>query len=145
MFHDDKKNNALEDLGFLHSHFTKRKKLVRDIFTGFVSKIFALYLSSVLHHVQASAFLRYNLFDLQGIQIYKKLSWLNELPSEEAEYVLGECSGSPEWAHLVMSSRPFPLLNQLFVQAEQIWLSLEPENVDGWTPVKLRLERLLER
>lgn len=96
-------------------------------------------------NVRSSAFLRYNLSDLQGIQIYKKLAWLNELPSEEAEYVLGECSGSPEWAHLVTSARPFPVLDQLFVQAEQLWLSLAPENVDGWTSVKQRLKRLLER
>ena len=95
--------------------------------------------------MRAFAFLRYNLVDLQGIQIHKKLAWLNELPSEEAEYVLGECSGSPEWAQLVTLARPFPMLDQLFVQAEQLWHSLAPESIDAWASVKQQLERLLER
>ncbi len=66
---------------------------------------------------------------MQGIQIYKKLAWLNELPADEAEYVFRDCCGSMEWARLMAESRPFSMLDSLFRRADEIWLSLA---VDDW-------------
>lgn len=67
--------------------------------------------------------------DLQGIQIYKKLAWLNELPADEAEYVFRDCCGSRTWARMMAASRPFAMLDNLFRRADNIWLSLP---VDDW-------------
>ncbi len=61
---------------------------------------------------------------LQGIQIYKKLAWLNELPADEAEYVFRDCCGSQTWARLMSESRPFAMLDNLFMRANEIWSSL---------------------
>lgn len=62
--------------------------------------------------------------DLQGIQIYKKLAWLNELPVDEAEYVFRDCCGSGEWVRLMAASRPFAMLDNLFNRADEIWSGL---------------------
>ena len=62
--------------------------------------------------------------DLQGIQIYKKLAWLNELPADEAEFVFRDCCGSVEWARQMAESRPFAMLENLFRRADEIWFSL---------------------
>lgn len=88
---------------------------------------------------------------LQGIKIYKKLSWLNELPADEAEYVFGECCGSPQWARQMAVSRPFSILEQLFTHAEEIWNDLPPEQKvehfasSGWPTIEANLAKLLER
>ncbi len=64
--------------------------------------------------------------ELHGLKIYKKLNWLNELPLDEAEYVFRECCGSSEWAARMARSRPFPMLDHLFVRADEIWAKLSP-------------------
>ena len=61
---------------------------------------------------------------MQGIQIYKKLAWLNELPADEAEYVFRDCCGSVEWARQMAESRPFAMLENLFRRADEVWSSL---------------------
>ena len=65
-------------------------------------------------------------FELHGLKIYKKLNWLNELPLDEAEYVFRECCGTSEWATRMARSRPFPMLDHLFVRADEIWAALSP-------------------
>jgi len=79
---------------------------------------------------------------LQGRKIYKKLAWLNELPFDEAEYVFRECGGSPEWAHRMASSRPFPMLDQLFASAGELMAGSSAETRER---VERRLAKLLER
>lgn len=74
-----------------------------------------------------------------GKRIYNKLSWLNELPREEAVYVFTECSGSQAWAEAMADARPFPMLEQLFTQAEELFGSRGFENVEK------RLVSVLER
>ena len=61
---------------------------------------------------------------MQGIQIYKKLAWLNELPADEAEYVFRDCCGSVEWSRQMAESRPFAMLENLFRRADEVWHSL---------------------
>jgi hypothetical protein len=95
---------------------------------------------------------------LERLHIYKKLAWLNELPADEAEYVFRACCGSPAWARLMAGSRPFPMLEQMFARAKELWLSLPlPEkriafgggslmsDTDKWHVIESRLARLLER
>jgi OHCU decarboxylase len=57
-------------------------------------------------------------------QPYKKLAWLNELPSAKAEAAFFDCCGSREWARAMTASRPFPMLENIFERAEKIWFSL---------------------
>lgn len=61
---------------------------------------------------------------MQGIKIYKKLAWLNDLPAADAEAVFLECCGSTAWARRMAEGRPFPMLEDLFKTAEDIWFSL---------------------
>lgn len=95
---------------------------------------------------------------LQQIQVYKKLAWLNALPTDEAERVFRECCGSAAWARSMAGSRPFPMLEPLFTRAEAIWLSLPlAEKIDAfplgtaitdldrWRVIESRLTKLLER
>jgi len=85
---------------------------------------------------------------LKNAKIYKKLYWLNELPTEEAEYVLLECCDSHEWARLVAADRPFAMIEPLFDRAEQIFLSTVEERAAfpmSWPEVEQGLARLLER
>jgi len=74
-----------------------------------------------------------------GKRIYNKLAWLNELPREEAVYVFTECSGSAQWAEAMADARPFPMLEQLFSQAEEFFGS------QGFSIVEKRLVSVLER
>ncbi|MFN0139188.1 MAG: 2-oxo-4-hydroxy-4-carboxy-5-ureidoimidazoline decarboxylase [Pyrinomonadaceae bacterium] len=55
---------------------------------------------------------------------YKKLAWLNELSAAKAEAAFLDCCGSREWAMAMTRSRPYPMLENLFVTAEKIWFSL---------------------
>lgn len=57
-------------------------------------------------------------------QPYKKLAWLNELPQEKAVAAFLDCCGSREWAAAMTSTRPYPMLENLFTTAERIWFSL---------------------
>lgn len=71
--------------------------------------------------------------------IYKKLAWLNELPEDEAVYVFKECSGSDVWALSMASARPFPMLEQLYSYARELW------PLDDFERVETGLNKLLER
>ena len=57
-------------------------------------------------------------------QPYKKLAWLNELPTAKAEAAFLDCCGSREWAKAMTTARPFRMLEDLFKTAENIWFSL---------------------
>jgi OHCU decarboxylase len=63
---------------------------------------------------------------LQKIEVYKNLAWLNELSSARAKTLFLDCCGSTEWARRMTAARPFPMLEQLFRSAEEIWFSLTP-------------------
>ena len=58
--------------------------------------------------------------------IYKNLDALNELPHAQAEAAFLDCCGSHEWARRMAEARPFPMLENLFNAAEDIWFSLSP-------------------
>ncbi len=55
---------------------------------------------------------------------YKKLAWLNELSTAKAEAAFLDCCGSREWAKAMTTARPFPMLDNLFTTAENVWFSL---------------------
>ncbi|MBK8303008.1 MAG: 2-oxo-4-hydroxy-4-carboxy-5-ureidoimidazoline decarboxylase [Chloracidobacterium sp.] len=59
-----------------------------------------------------------------SFEIYKNLAWLNELPRAEAESTFRDCCGSAAWASRMAASRPFPMLENLYAAAEDIWFSL---------------------
>jgi OHCU decarboxylase len=61
---------------------------------------------------------------LQNYLIYKNLAWLNDLPAAKAEAEFRDCCGSREWARQMTNARPFPMVEQLFEAAENIWESL---------------------
>lgn len=61
---------------------------------------------------------------MQTFQIYKNLAWLNELPVDEAEAAFRDCCGSSEWAGRMAEARPFPMLEDLYRTAANIWFSL---------------------
>ena len=61
---------------------------------------------------------------MKNYQIYKNLAWLNELPNVEADAVFRECCGSQAWARLMTEGRPYPLLENLFAAADNIWFHL---------------------
>ena len=61
---------------------------------------------------------------MQTFQIYKNLAWLNELPDTEAVSVFLDCCGSNEWARRMAAARPYPMLEDLFEKAENVWFSL---------------------
>ncbi|MBX7056160.1 MAG: hypothetical protein K1X36_14505 [Pyrinomonadaceae bacterium] len=82
---------------------------------------------------------------LKRHKIYKKLNWLNELPVEEAEYVLRECGGSDEWARRLSAVRPFVMLDDLFEQAMRYWAMTGAGNDDQYGTIRDRLGKLLER
>ena len=84
-------------------------------------------------------------FGLQRHNIYKKLAWLNELPSDEAEYVFRECGGSGAWARLMAERRPFPMLEQLFSDAEAVWAEVRMDGDPKFDEIETRLAGLLER
>lgn len=71
--------------------------------------------------------------------IYKKLAWLNELPEDEAVYVFIECSGSDDWARSMAAARPFPMLDQLYGVARDLW------PFEDFGRVETGLNALLER
>jgi OHCU decarboxylase len=56
--------------------------------------------------------------------IYKNLAWLNDLPPDEAEAAFLDCCGSREWARRMTAARPFPLLDQLYKRAADVWFAL---------------------
>ena len=86
---------------------------------------------------------------MTGKQIYKKLAWLNELPAAEAELLFSECSGSREWARSMTESRPYRMLGQLFLRADEAWsqiVSGDPHgSAPGWELIEERLIKMLER
>ena len=51
---------------------------------------------------------------------------LNQLPANEAEGEFLKCCGSKNWARKMTSARPFVSLDELIIQADQIWWLLEP-------------------
>jgi 2-oxo-4-hydroxy-4-carboxy-5-ureidoimidazoline decarboxylase len=57
-------------------------------------------------------------------QVYKRLAWLNELPSEEGRKVLLGCCGSTAWAEQMDQRRPFRMLEDLFEAARVVWFRL---------------------
>lgn len=59
-------------------------------------------------------------------RIYKSLAWLNELPQKKAAEAFLDCCGSHEWARRMTDARPFPMLEDLFSTAEDLWFSLSP-------------------
>ena len=58
--------------------------------------------------------------------IYKNLAWLNGLPTDEAKAAFLACCGSSEWARRMTAARPFPMLENLFKTADDLWCSLSP-------------------
>lgn len=83
--------------------------------------------------------------ELKRIKIYKKLTWLNELPADEAEYVLRECGGSQEWARRMSELRPFVLIDDLFEKARRNWALSPDADADKYSEASERLGKLLER
>ncbi len=63
---------------------------------------------------------------MQTYHIYENLAWLNELPADEAESLFLDCCGSAAWAARMTAGRPFPMLENLFTRADEIWFSLSP-------------------
>lgn len=63
---------------------------------------------------------------MQTFQIYKNLTWLNEIPESKAEAAFLDCCGSRAWARAMVASRPFPLLENLYERAEGVWFLLKP-------------------
>jgi len=61
---------------------------------------------------------------LQSFQIYKNLAWLNDLPVDAAEKAFLDCCGSTEWARRMAASRPYPMLEDLYSRAENVWFLL---------------------
>lgn len=61
---------------------------------------------------------------MEQIHIYKNLAWLNDLSKNEAISAFLSCCGSQEWARRMAAARPFPMLEDLFRTAEDIWFSL---------------------
>lgn len=53
-------------------------------------------------------------------------AWLNSLPAAEAEKELLQCCGSTRWARQMTEARPYPTLEALLANANDIWWSLEP-------------------
>jgi OHCU decarboxylase len=51
---------------------------------------------------------------------------MNDLPPDEAESVFLDCCGSSEWASQMAGARPFPMVEQMFEAAENIWEALPP-------------------
>ncbi|MBK6751235.1 MAG: hypothetical protein IPG67_14840 [Acidobacteria bacterium] len=56
---------------------------------------------------------------------------MNELPLDEAEYVFRECCGSSEWPRGWHDHGLFPMLDHLFVRADEIWAALSPAGSVG--------------
>ncbi len=83
--------------------------------------------------------------ELKRIKIYKKLTWLNELPADEAEYVLRECGGSREWACRMSELRPFVLIDDLFEKARRNWALSPDGDAEKYSEASERLGKLLER
>lgn len=61
---------------------------------------------------------------MQGVQIYKNLSRLNALGSDEAEAAFLACCGSREWARRMANACPFAMIENVFTEATRIWNSL---------------------
>ncbi|HJT66949.1 MAG TPA: 2-oxo-4-hydroxy-4-carboxy-5-ureidoimidazoline decarboxylase [Pyrinomonadaceae bacterium] len=53
------------------------------------------------------------------------LDWLNALPAEAARAELLKCCGSTSWAKTLAERRPFPTLDQLLAQADEVWWALD--------------------
>src|SRR5689334_2942780 len=53
------------------------------------------------------------------------LDWLNALPTEDARVELLKCCGSMRWAATLVDRRPFATLDQLLVQAGEVWWDLD--------------------
>lgn len=83
--------------------------------------------------------------ELKRIKIYKKLTWLNELPADEAEYVLRECGCSQEWARRMSELRPFVMIDDLFEKARRNWALSPDGDADKYSEASERLGKLLER
>ncbi len=83
--------------------------------------------------------------ELKRINIYKKLTWLNELRADEAVYVLRECGGSEEWARRMSDRRPFLMIDDLFEKARRYWPHSPAGDADKYSEASERLGKLLER
>lgn len=83
--------------------------------------------------------------ELKRIKIYKKLTWLNELPDDEAVYVLRECGGSEQWARRMSELRPFVMIDDLFEKARRYWAVSPDGDADKYSEASERLGKLLER
>ena len=83
--------------------------------------------------------------ELKRIKIYKKLTWLNELPADEAVYVLRECGGSEQWARRMSELRPFVMIDDLFEKARRNWALSPDGDADKYSEASERLGKLLER
>lgn len=57
-------------------------------------------------------------------RIYKNLEWLNALTLDDAEATFLDCCGSRAWARRMVAARPFPMLEDLFQTAADVWRSL---------------------
>jgi OHCU decarboxylase len=53
------------------------------------------------------------------------LDWLNALPTEDARVELLKCCRSRRWAATLTERRPFATLDQLLVQAGEVWWDLD--------------------
>lgn len=62
--------------------------------------------------------------------VYRNLDRLNRLSRDEAVQMFLQCSGSLAWAERMSSARPFPMLEQLFMAARRIWITLDPADIN---------------
>lgn len=53
------------------------------------------------------------------------LSWLNNLPANQATTEFLKCCGSTNWARLMVTSRPFPSIDKMCAKASDIWWNLD--------------------
>jgi OHCU decarboxylase len=63
-----------------------------------------------------------------NLLLTQALDQLNALPTIAAEKALLNCCGSRVWAKRIISERPFQSLQQLLVQADNVWFSLAPDD-----------------
>jgi OHCU decarboxylase len=57
-----------------------------------------------------------------------RLSWLNELPPEQAEAVLHGCCASRAWARQMAAGRPYDDPDALYAAADVVWDKLAPDD-----------------
>ena len=57
-------------------------------------------------------------------ELHVELALLNSLSSSQAEAEFLKCCGSRDWAQALVAARPFNGLNELIIEADRIWWSL---------------------